>query len=171
MRQVRILAAVAAASMVPGGAGAQALPDPATIAIPSLGGPVSDADRKDFDKYFYFHRAETDFATALADIRHCDALASGLTPGTGNPVFGGMALAGVKGAIASGNRRTLRRVNLRRCMFFKGYGRYGVSKMVWAQFNFEEGGKPLAEAERLPFLFQQAKIASGPRPTGEDLGE
>jgi hypothetical protein len=171
MKAIATITVTAAMLAVLCAAEAQTTADPATIATPVLDGAITAANRADFDKYFYFHRDGTDFPTALADIRYCDGLASGLTPGTGNPVMGGLALAGVSGAIASGNRRALRRVNLRRCMFFKGYQRFGVPKAVWAQFNFEEGSKPLAESERMPFLLQQAKIASGSRPAGEALGE
>jgi hypothetical protein len=171
MRKTATITGIAAMLALPSVAEAQTTADPATIAIPALDRAISAADRADFDKYFYFHRDGTDFSAALADIRYCDGLASGLTPGTGNPAPGGMAIAVVAGAIASGNRRALRRVNLRRCMFFKGYQRFGVAKAVWVQFNFEEGTKPLAESERMPFLLQQAKIASGARPAGEALGE
>jgi hypothetical protein len=171
MRTISTMAGIATTLAAQCAAEARAVVDPAMIAVPALDGAITAADRADFDKYFYFHRDGTDFPTALADIRYCDGLASGLTPGTGNPVLGGLALAGVSGAIASGNRRALRRVNLRRCMFFKGYQRFGVPKAVWAQFNFEEGSKPLAESERTPFLLQQAKIASGSHPAGKALGE
>jgi hypothetical protein len=151
---------------------AQAQREAAAISLPDLSVAPRAAGARDFDKYYYFHRADTDHETALADIRQCDALSRGLTPGTGDPkIVGGAALAGLSGAIASGNRRALRRVNMRRCMFFKGYGRYGLDKAVWQRFNFEEGASPLPEAKRTPYLEAQASAASGAKPATGDLGE
>jgi len=165
----RILALLSAATVPQLHAQTQA--SAATITLPDLSVPATAADARDFDKYYYFHRAGMDFGTALADIGKCDALARGLTPGTGNPAIGGAALAGFSGLIASSNRRALRRVNMRRCMFFKGYGRYGIAKAIWQRFNFEEGGAPLTDAERMPYLEAQARAASGPTPATGDLGE
>ncbi len=140
--------------------GAHAQSDPASITIPDLSFTPGPKDEARYDAYFYFHRAGTDFATALADLRQCDGLAHGLTPGTGNPAIGGAALAGLSGAIASGNRRALARVNLRRCMFFKGYGRYGLTETIWRGI-----------ATGNDALLIQAKIASGATPATKDLGE
>jgi len=150
----------AALALIAVAPGAHAQLDPAAIAVPDLSFTPGPKDEARYDAYFYFHRAGTDFATALADLRQCDALAQGLTPGTGNPAIGGAALAGLSGAIASGNRRALARVNLRRCMFFKGYGRYGLSETIWR--GIASGSDP---------LLVQAKIASGATPAAKDLGE
>jgi hypothetical protein len=130
-----------AASGQPADAGAPAAVreiDPATLTLPSLAFTPSADSAKDFDKYYYFHRDGTDFATALADLRDCDALARGLVSSltyqqAPYPYAGTMAGA-VGGAIGnalaaaiigSAQKRAARRVNMRRCMFFKGYQRYG----------------------------------------------
>lgn len=153
------------------------------IALPSLEFTPSPDHSKDFDKYYHFHRADTDFRTALADIRDCDGLARGLSSPYGNsqvpyPYAGTMAgaVGGVIGNLmvaaifGSAQKRATRRVNMRRCMFFKGYQRYGLPKDVWQKFNFEEGLSSVEENKRQVYLMQQAKAASGERPRTEALG-
>ena len=157
--------------------------DVAAIAVPSLDFPPDPALAKDFDKYYYFHRGETDFRTALTDVRDCDGLSRGLSSPYGYaqapyPYTNTMAGA-VGGAIGnlmvaaifgSAEARAARRINMRRCMYFKGYQRYGLPKPIWETFNFEEGLSHVEESRRQAFLMQQAKVASGARPTTEALG-
>jgi hypothetical protein len=64
----------------------------------------------------------------------------------------------------------MRRINMRKCMHYKGYSRYGLAKENWSPFNFEEGFDGLKEAERQTLLARQAKVASGPAPAGKELG-
>jgi hypothetical protein len=158
--------------------------DMAAIVIPALAFKPDPKFEKDFDKYYYFHRADTDFKTALFDLRDCDNLSRGLASPFGNmetpyPYAGTLAGA-AGGAIAnlmvaaifgSAQVRATRRVNMRRCMNFKGYERYGLPKDTWQEFNFEEGFSALEEGKRQAFLKQQAKIASGEKPQTEALGK
>jgi hypothetical protein len=164
-------------------ANAPTIPDPAKLELPNLGAPTTAEDEADFDKYFYFHRADTSFEQALADIRECDGYARGLASPYGYqdtpyPYAGTMAGA-VGGAIAnalvaaifgSAELRKARRVNMRRCMNYKGYDRYGLNKDVWQQFNFEEGLHHVDEDDRQLKLAKQAKAASILTPTGKVLG-
>ena len=157
--------------------------DVAAISVPALAFKPDPALEKDFDKYYYFHRQQTDFRAALADLRDCDGLARGLASPFGNletpyPYAGTLAGA-AGGAIAnlmvaaifgSAQVRATRRINMRRCMFYKGYQRYGLPKDQWQTFNFEEGFGALGETKRQAFLKQQAKVASGEQPKTEVLG-
>ncbi len=158
--------------------------DAATIAMPELQFAASPEVEKDFDKYYYFHRADTDFGGALADVRDCDNLARGLASPYGNmdtPYPYNMTATGlIGGAIAnvmvaaifgSAQLRATRRVNMRRCMYYKGYQRFGLPKETWQKFNFEEGFGALEEKKRQAFLMQQAKVASGPMPVTAVLGK
>lgn len=159
------------------------VPDSASVAMPDLAFAETPQDAADFDKYYYFNRAGTSFAEALADLRDCDELARGLASGykwqdTPYPYTGTMAGA-VGGAIGnafaeaivgSANRRALRRTNMRRCMHYKGYSRYGVTKELWVRFNFEEGFSSVEEIRRQGMLAMQAKVASGPAPASRELG-
>lgn len=140
-----------------------------------------------FDKYFYFHRENTSFAEAYADIRECDALASGssiylgadsgamagamaqygVLPGAIGGAIGGLVADAIFGSAA---RREQRRVNLRNCMGFKGYKRYGLNRDLWTAFNFEEGLGRKREPVRLRALALQALVASGPKPQTKELG-
>ena len=163
------------------------LPDPATLTRPKLDFALTPEITADFDKYFYFHRADTSFVDAFNDVRECDALASGsnIYMGSNDAAMGaamaqyGVLAGGVGGALGglmadaifgSAARRAQRRVNLRNCMGFKGYQRYGLSGDLWKDFNFEEGNGRKKEGERNEALELQALVASGPKPTTKELG-
>jgi hypothetical protein len=140
----------------------------------------------DFDKYFFFHREGTDFSTAYADIIECDSLASGINFYMGadsGAIAGAMAnygvlAGGIGGAIGglmadaifgSAERRKIKRINLRNCMFYKGYDRYGLKKDLWQEFHFEEGFSRENAKDREAALLKQARVASGPKPQYEVL--
>lgn len=154
----------------------------AAVEMPDLAFTETPEMAEDYDKYFYFHRDGTDFDTAFADISECDALASGIrffaSPepymtsyqavsqyGLGPALMGNAVATLVVDAIAgSSERRRIRRINLRNCMGFKGYSRYGMERERWQSFNFEEGHVRVEGGKRLAFLMQQARVASGPKP-------
>jgi len=158
----------------------------AAIAMPALDFDYASVKPKDFEKYFYFHRPDTDFETAYADITECDSLGSGINyymrasdwqiqsamaqygPLAGG--VGGMIGSALADAIfGSAERRRLKRMNLRNCMHFKGYDRYGLEKDLWQAFHFEEGLSRENADDRVAALKQQARVASGPKPTTEVL--
>ena len=147
-----------------------------SLTMPDLADTPTAEDMGNYDKYFYFRRADTDYATAYADIVECDGYARGLSSGL-SPIYSGQGVLGdmLANAMAdmiygSANRRKMRRANLRTCMSFKGYDRYGVSKARWEAFNFEEGNKTIDEDVRTGFLKQQALVASSAKPQGRALG-
>jgi hypothetical protein len=165
-------------------ASADEVVDVDAIQLPSLTFTSDEKFEKDFDKYYYFHRLDTDFKAAYSDLRACDDLSRGLASPFGNmdaPYPYNATLAGAAGgAIAnvmvaaifgSAQVRATRRINMRRCMHYKGYDRYGLPKEIWQDFNFEEGFSELDEDKRQAFLKQQAKVASGQRPTTGALGK
>ncbi|WP_225207829.1 hypothetical protein [Novosphingobium huizhouense] len=188
--------AVVGAAGVGGGAGAAAatkgaaapfaIPSPEGLTMPTLAFTATAQDELDYDKYFYFHRADTTFAQAYADIKECDALSSGssIYYDSSSATAAAMAnssvlAAGVGGAIAgammdaifgSSARREQRRQNLRNCMHFKDYQRYGLSHELWSEFNFEEGNGRKKEGVRNDALALQALVASGPAPKTKELG-
>ena len=160
-----------------------AIPDPAAVQMPDIAFTPTALDEADFDKYYVFNREGTSFADALGDLRECDNLARGLdsgyryqaTPypynytmaGAAGGVIGNLMVAAIFG---SAEKRRLRRVNMRRCMHYKGYSRYGLRKDLWEKFNFEEGLDGVDEPVRQSLLAQQAKVASGSRPVGKEQG-
>ncbi len=159
------------------------VPDPATVVTPELAFTATPEDEGTFDKYYYFHRAETSFPEALADLRECDGFASGLTAnyqyqqapypynGTMAGAAGGIIANAMMAAIfMPAEKRRVRRINMRRCMGYKGYGRFGLSKELWRKFNFEEGFSGEAEERRQAMIAQQAKVAAGPMPVCKELG-
>ena len=158
-------------------------PDPAKLELPDLGGATTASDEADFDKYFYFHRAETTYEQALADIRECDGYARGLASPYGyadtpypytytaaGVVGGAIANLMISAIFGSAELRKARRTNMRRCMNYKGYDRHGLNKDVWQQFHFEEGLNSVDEDERQLKLAKQAKAASLITPVGKVLG-
>jgi hypothetical protein len=56
-------------------------------------------------------------------------------------------------------------------MGFKEYRTYGLSKDLWAEFNFDEGNKAVEDARREELLRMQARAASGPRPQTGEMGQ
>ncbi len=151
--------------------------------MPELAFEETSSNRSNYDKYYYFHRVDTDFETALADIRECDAHARGLFRGNYYPDAATTAMYGVGGVIGgaiggaiadavfgSAEIRRRRRINMRRCMFYLGYDRFGLDELLWEAFNFEEGNSDVAEPDRQRMLALQALVASGPRPSTEELG-
>jgi hypothetical protein len=162
------------------------IPSPEGLAMPKLDFTATPEIEQDYDKYFYFHRANTSFAEAYVDIHECDALASGSSIYFNSSTATAAALAnssvlaaGVGGAIAgammdaifgSSARRAQRRQNVRNCMHFKDYKRYGLSRDLWTEFNFEEGMGRKKEGVRNDALALQALVASGPAPTTKELG-
>lgn len=150
--------------------------DPATIEMPTLAFDEKPEDVLNYEKYFYFVREGTDFATAYSDVRECDGYARGLSYRTDGSITMQYGLAGALGnALAdaifgSAERRKQRRTNVRTCMFYKGYKRFGIRKELWTAFNFDEGNSSPAETVRQGFLQRQAKVASGPMPQAKELG-
>lgn len=156
------------------------------VAMPDIAYTPDASIAADFDKYFFFHREGTDFSTAYADIIECDSLASGINFYMGADSaaiasamsqYGALA-GGIGGAIGglmadaifgSAERRRIKRINLRNCMFFKGYDRYGLEKDLWQAFHFEEGLSRENAKDREAALLKQARIASGPKPQYEVL--
>lgn len=156
------------------------------VAMPKLAFAADEQITEDYDKYFYFHRADTGFSEAYGDIRECDALSSGsnIYMGVSSAQMASNmaqygALAGAVGGMlgsmmadaifGSAERRKQRRSNMRQCMYFKGYDRYGLEKDLWQEFHFEEGLSKTAADKRDAKLLMQARVASGPAPTQERL--
>lgn len=154
----------------------------ATLQMPKLEYTATPEDAGNYDKYYYFRRNDTDFATAYADITECDGYARGLVSsyrytdvpypyaGTMAGVAGGVIANAMMAAIfVPGEKRRMRRVNMRQCMGFKGYDRIGLSKELWEEFNFEEGTGAEEEQSRLRALKLQALVASSATPAGKVL--
>lgn len=157
--------------------------DAAKLEMPNLAFTVTPAEEKDFDKYYYFVRGGTSYSEAYRDIVECDGYARGLQSGvtyTQVPYPYAGTLAGAAGGaigsamammiFGSAEKRRMRRVNMRGCMYYKGYQRYGLKKDLWEAFHFEEGLSDMPESRRFDFLKRQALVASTAKPEGKELG-
>jgi hypothetical protein len=155
------------------------LPDPATISVPDVNASSGSRESTDPDVYFYFHKAGVSFAAALADYQACNRLNANVElfapppkfvpigtdtiPDTGDvsaAVWGQFGLVGliITGISHDEDVRSWQRINLRRCMSYKGYQRYVTSKKVWTAINSGPAGDVVTRL---------ALIASGPRPQRE----
>ncbi len=154
------------------------------LEMPKLAFTPTVEDPANYDKYYYFNRKDTDFATAYADVSECDGYARGIVStfryqdapypyaGTLAGAAGGAIANAMMAAIfVPGEKRRMRRVNMRQCMAFKGYDRFGLSKTLWEPFNFEEGTGAEKEENRIRALKLQALVASLATPQGEALGK
>ena len=160
----------------------------AAVRMPALAFDETAEDVENYEKYFYFHRPETGFDEAYADIVECDALSSGVSIyrgaddaaiasaaiqyGVGPAMIGGaIASVLIDAVVGSAERRKARRLNMRTCMYYKGYDRYGLRKDLWQEFNFDEGNGREDEDDRSRALLMQARVASSPRPQQEVLAQ
>ncbi|HEY0313750.1 MAG TPA: hypothetical protein VGC56_14810 [Allosphingosinicella sp.] len=141
--------------------------DPASVSVPDLTFvPTRDIERS-YDQHFYYHREHTDFATAYADLRECDAYARGISLRlTG---LGGVTGLVTDAIVGGGQRRDISRRNMRVCMRFKEYRRYGLPEALWKRIALPPGSGG-DEAERQRLMLIDAKLASGSRPKVGDLG-
>lgn len=112
----------------------------------------------DYSKYFYFHKAGVTAELAKADYAECAAYGenvqniepgqqttyvpyyagpnvSPLAAGLGGAIGAAIGSALVEAFVKAPERRDMRRTILRKCMSFKGYGRFGLDKAVWEKLN------------------------------------
>jgi len=160
---------------------------PSNVVMPELAFEETRRTISNYHKYFYFHREQTEFSEAYSDIQECDLRARALWQS--DAVYGlpkeravdpsDTFLASVSSPLVAGfvaslaapaDARRERRFGLRRCMFFKGYTRHGLSREVFDSFNYEATDNELTETERQSMLAQQAIVASGAQPETESLG-
>jgi hypothetical protein len=179
---VSIQAADVDLSASPFGVVTIAAEEAATLQMPVLEFKATPEDDGNYDKYYYFHRKDTDFPTAYADITECDGYARALASsfkGADVPYPYAGTMAGAAGGVIAnammaaifvpGEKRRMRRVNMRQCMGFKGYDRFGLSKELWEAFNFEEGTGAEEEESRIKALKLQALVAATATPSGKVL--
>ena len=135
------------------------------------------ADGETFARHFFFHRPGVALEEARADLAECRSYAADamlwprepdsmppdpkllppdVSGGPLGPVVGGLAF----GLFAGGERAKIAATNMRKCMGFKGYDRYGLGEALWKQLN-------AGTAEEA--LLRQARLASGPPPSGRKL--
>lgn len=148
--------------------------------IPDL--RATERDASGFDDYYFFHKPGVRLERAKADLTQCYSYYANTnlflpapvhvpygdepSPANGDQYwifrghFGGlvgMVLIDIEG---DSDKRHWGNINLRRCMMYKGYKRYGTSKSA---------GKQLAAGSMEDVINRYAAIASGPAPAGEAI--
>ena len=159
-----------------------AVPDPATVTVPSLTGGRDPAVVKDGAKYFVFWRADTSYQQAYADIADCARfvpMAGGNAPllpmfiawrgraedrdDTSPPSHPYGLVGDVMAALIMGSATQLAaQGRLHACLGPLGYQRFPIPKETWKTISAD--ASPAAIAVR-------AKLASGQRPDAEPLVE
>jgi hypothetical protein len=156
-------------------------PDPATITLPDMTSPPTARDARNYDSYFYFYKAGVSYEAAFADLDQCRgySLSARLVsaPPRFVPLDGtvvsrriepsasfaaqygviGVLIAGV--IVASAEEDAAIATN-RRCMFYKGYRRYGTTRDIAHRIA---DGTDAEKAARL------ARLASGAPPQAEAI--
>ena len=140
--------------------------DPSKLPMPQVAFTEAPTDVRDYDKYFYFARANTDYVTAFADIKDCDDVSRDPSGSWKSGAYGGI----LGGLMNEGpEARKTRRINMRRCMASKGYSRYGLPRALWVRFNFEEAIIKKGEEERDAYMRLQARVAANGLPAAKEL--
>ena len=156
----------------------------AAIELPDMKFTATPLVVEDYEKYFYFHRAATSFDEAIADIRECEFLSSGIRyrVGGGEPYAGyyagqygvGGAIGGAIGAVLADalfgapERRRIQRISLRNCMGFKEYKRYGLTEELWKALQGEGSNTAKGDAGDNGLLMR-AKLASFSTPDRSEI--
>lgn len=161
-----VLIALVLALQSPSAAGS-APPTPAAVAAyqPARG------DEREFWRYFFFWRRGVAPDAARADLMECAGYAGDpvlwaripermpLEGGVRGPngTEGQFGLAGtiIFSLVEGGLVRRVALANLRRCMGFKGYRRYGLSSELWRSLH-------QGEAEQI--MERLTAVAAGPEP-------
>ena len=154
-----------------------ALAWPAAAQPPDFGFEPTAGQAREFWRYFYFWKSGVTAERARADLGECQNYANGvilwavlperlpeeatrlrpqISGGMMGPLVGGLVYSMVEGGLT----RRIAIANLRKCMGFKGYRRFGLSEALWEQLN-------QGEAEAV--LTRQARIAAGPEPARPSL--
>ncbi len=123
--------------------------DPSSVTVPDLSFQPTARDIEGYDRHFYFHKPGITVQTALVDIKDCSLFSSRLTPMGRIPRFAPLdAEPPSRGPSAAWNvfpmygpigvvivafamdeiASAVKSGNLRRCMGYKGYQRFGTSK-------------------------------------------
>lgn len=176
-----VLTAVAALAAIQAEASAPpfAIPDPATIKVPTATGVRDPKVAASGWKHFYFWRANTSYTEAYRDVADCYRFlpvpnAAGdvpsFAPFNARPnaaivkpvVVNNYGLVGtvIGGMVAGPIERRFRQSRMRRCMEPRGYERFPATEATWEEIidNYSPGS-----------IAVQAKLASGPRPDADPL--
>lgn len=154
---------------------------PSETQPPDLAFEITEKDSEEFHKYFYFHKDGISYEDAYMDIDECNIYQNGPIGTEGDfviimPTFVSLGETqtylpwvpnetGVVGVImadifAGPLVLKNRGQRMRKCMEYKGYDRYGLSKDLWKTVN------RISPDE---YVKVHAKIASGPKPQNEKI--
>jgi hypothetical protein len=183
----RIYAGAVAALVALGAVNVAAIEPPSpssgnTVVLPDLTFQATPSDVDHYWRYYYIHKPGISFATARSDFLECNAYSASIQmqrdpdfvpyggdapPNTfdiGDAAFAQWGLVGVLivGIANDDVNLETERENMRVCVTYKGYTRYGTTKAIW---NSLYKGTNDEIATRL------ATIASGPTPPGERLDQ
>jgi len=164
-------------------AAAQSSVDSTKLTAADLVFEADEKHTKEFHKYFFFHKDGVSYDQALNDFGECDVYQRGpigstevtftilprfvslsenqsYKPYVYNPNDGGVVGAIVGDIVNAPILQKNEAQRLRKCMEYKSYDRYGISKERW---------KLIHKAKPPNYVKISASIASGPKPTTEKI--
>ncbi len=144
---------------------------------------ASPEHTEEFHKYHFFHKEGVSYDQALLDIGECNTFRKGpigkegetfhivpqfvslsetrsYKPYVYNPNSGGVVGAVIGEIVGAPIVLKAKAQRMRKCMQYKGYDRYGLSKKLW---------KKIMKVEDADLVKINARIASGPKPKTERL--
>lgn len=152
-------------------------PDPGTVRVPVLRAATDPNGAHDYDKFFVFWRPETSYESAFSDLDQCRIYGLETKLVASTPKYVPLGADEIKepnsyipyGYFMSGLLsdylidRALKDEYLqteKRCMAYKGYDRFGVSRETWKEIMAGKDEDALA---------RRALIAAGPQPATESV--
>jgi len=183
LKKSQILMTMVLTAAFPLMATAQTPPDPLKMTAADLTFEADEKHTKEFHKYFYFHKDGLGYDQALNEIGECNVYQEGpiaggneavpivprfvslsesqsYVPYVYNDMGGGVVGAIIGDMMAAPILQKNKAQRFRKCMEYKGYDRYGVSKDVWKTFT---------RVDPDDYVEIMASIASGPKPTAEKI--
>ncbi len=162
---------------------AQTPPEPAPMTAADLEFEPDEKHTEEFHKYFFFHKTGVSLDQALNDIGECYVYRKGpigkegqvmnivprfvslsenqsYKPYVYNPNDGGAVGAIIGDIVGASILKKAKAQRLRKCMEYKSYDRYGLSKELW---------KKISDVSQDDYVKINAHIASGPQPTTKKL--
>ncbi len=138
---------------------------------------------EEFHKYHFFHKSGVSYDQAVLDFGECNVFRKGpvgkegetfhvvpqfvslsetqsYRPYVYNPNSGGVVGAVIGEIVGAPIIQKAKAQRMRKCMEYKGYDRYGLSKKLW---------KRIMKVEDADLVRINASIASGPKPKTEKL--
>ncbi len=153
-------------------------PDPGAVSIPALQGAADSDGVRSYDKFYVYWRRDTSYETAFSDLDQCRIYGLQMKIVATTPMYAPLGASeihkpeapvayqsGIVGGLIAGYfidqaQKEGYIQTEKRCMAYKGYGRFGVSRANWTQ---------IMNGAAADVLARRALIAAGLRPATQSV--